>query len=356
MLIDRIRGTHCVRDTGILARYVGLETGRPLSLRLAGSADGLTAERVRQILANIRGTLHYMALPELDAIAAHLERHTPVFSGLLDIEIEKVKVKAHVEGLLRLAAFAGRPLPFQSYEIKGSPKRVILSDSQRELFDRYYGPFYAHVTRAGAISTERLQALMGGSTGSLDADQSSMGRRLEGFIACLKKLDFPVFESEDAVWISAPGAPGLPVARIKRLLQATSVIELSSRTEEKVIYAGLSVGDRLPRDILLALLDREKIHVVDNVVKFFSSEETSIDRTLIVQEHAPDQSQQGETGTALYRMISIIRAQKGRMPKKAFFNACIQSGIALATARVYGYNSGLFTIEREEIALRLPSG
>lgn len=356
MLIDRIRGIHCARDTGLLARYVGLETGRPLSLRLAGSADGLTAERVRQILANIRGALDYMALPELDAIAAHLDRHTPVFSGLLDIEIEKGGVKAHIEGLLRFAVFAGRPLPFQSYEIKGSPKRVILSDSQRELFDRYYGPFYAHVTRAGAISTERLHALMVSSTGSLDTDLPSTGRQLEAFIACLKNLDYPVFESEEATWIGAPGAPGLPVTRIKRLLQATPAIELSSRTEEKVLNAGLSDGERLPRNILMALLARERIHVVNNVVKYVSSEEISTDCTLIIQGHASDQSQQGEPGTALHRMISIIRAEKGRMPKKAFFDACTQAGIALATARVYGYNSGLFTIEREEIALRLPSG
>lgn len=347
MLIDRIRKAHCARDTGLLIRYLGLETGQPLSLRLAGSADGLTAERVRQVVANVRQSLTFMALPEFAELSGYLDVRTPCYSGSLTFPIEKssgLQSSAgqafHVEGLLRLAEFSGHPTRFHARTLKGFKEKIILSDQQGRLFDLYYDLFYAGAARAGALSPARLRdaALAKGRDASIETAQA--------FFASLEKLGLsaiPCGSSER--WLGLPDSPGLPVVRIMRLLQAIPSFEISPRVEEKIVYAGLHEHEKLPRPVLSARLERENIRIDDNVVKyehgaFVKSENAQLEIT-----------NAGDSGLTILRMIEIIRAFGGRMPKKAFFNACMQSGIKLATARVYGYNSGLFMVAGEEIGL-----
>lgn len=347
MLIDRIRKAHCARDTGLLIRYLGLETGQPLSLRLAGSAEGLTAERVRQIMANIRQSLTFMALPELAELSDFLDTHTPCFSGLLNFPIEKnggfrpaPGQAFHIEGLLRLAEFAGRRTRFYARTLKGIQGSVIVSEEQGRLLDLYYDLFHAGVARSGALTPERLYwaALGRGRAASIETAQA--------FFVSLGKLGLPAIEcGSSGRWLRLPGSPGLPAVRIMRLLQAIPAFELSPRVEENIVYAGLHENEKLPRTVLSECLGCEDIRIVDNVVKYEHGTSAMSDKERLEKTNA------GDSGLTILRMIEIIRAFGGRMPKKAFFNACMQSGIKLATARVYGYNSGLFVVAGEEIGL-----
>lgn len=350
-IIDRIRTHFCERDTGLLVKYLGLETGLPCSLRQAGHDDHLTAERVRQIIVDIRQTLPFIEFPEISKTAILFEHGVPFFCGQQSRSIEKESGLPDEATFLRFAHFTGQKIPFEVYELKGFSRKIIISEYQLMIFSVYYDLFHSMASRSGGVFMGRLH----------DAAEA-VGRHstLDGvsyFARCLSRLGFPVIDvkTPEGLWLGLPVKMTLPGRRILRLLDALPVLAITDRVMEKVIHAGIDIQDRIPATIFPDWIGSAGVTMDQNVVRLKAGEAImgAKSSSMPIDSHKRESSTEKGLDATLVRMIALLRRAGGRMSKKAFFDCCTAQGIALATARVYGYNSGIFRIEEEDITIPL---
>ena len=350
-IIDRIRTHFCERDTGLLVKYLGLETGQPCSLRLAGLDDRLTAERVRQIIADIRQTLPFIEFPEFATTADLFRNDVPFFCGHLPHSIEKEWGLPDEETLLRFAHFTGQKMPFDTYELKGFHRKIVISEYQLMIFSAYYDLFYSLAARSGGVFMERLH------DASKAAGRHSTIERISYFARCLSRLGFPIVDGKtsEGIWLGFPVQMTLPGRRVLRLLDVMPSLVITDRVMEKVIHAGIDIQDRIPKAIFPDWIRSAGVTMERNVVKLEPVEANAPVRSASMPIDLCRYDSRTDRGiaAALVRMIVLLRDAGGRMAKKNFFDACAAQGIALATARVYGYNSGIFRVEEEDITIPL---
>ena len=312
------------RNREILYEVCGLSTGKPASMRSVGHRHGLTAERVRQIVAQVRDRLFLAGKQEEIALAKLCEKMgSPSLPVLADDAANKKAESIFGEpitllGLNNLLQAIGRDTKHQSYLLGNSS--TLIHDEAATIIPlwRRISVAAKRIARSrGAVCAEDIVI-------SVSRKNAPVAHSLADLYLSMMPVRASTVTEEGVRWYVFDEMPNM-VRRALFFCQTAGPLSLDYRNS--VIYPPSAVGNGLPMPIVRFVLANYGFRIND-------VEAVLCSKTLVEQT----QSTRRRKGLSkIQEAMILILANNGPMKRGDFLDACTEIGISRVTATIYLY-------------------
>lgn len=311
------------RNLSILCDVCGLESGTPASMRSVGHRYGLTAERVRQIMGQIRDQMFLAGKQEEMALIEFCKQQNSPDLPVIASDIANQKASeifgrpVTLGGLNNLLLAIGRQTGHITVPLGVSV--ALVSEG---------APDIVPLWRKISVAAKRI-ARSRGAVRAADIVQSvstaSEPVREDLVTLCLSIMPYRASASIDGhVWYIFDEMPNM-VRRAIFFCQTAGPLRIERKNS--VIFPPSIVEKSIPLDVVQFVLVNFGFKIV--------GEDAVLGSGVVFRDFAPRDRHLGLSKTQ-ERMINIL-VEHGPMPRDQFLTACVESGINTVTATIYLY-------------------
>lgn len=319
------------RNREILHEVCGLSSGKPASMRSVGHRHGLTAERVRQIVAQARDRLFLAGKQEELALSKLCHRlGSPSLPVLVDDAANQKAQEIFGEpvtliGLNNLLLIIGRETGHQSFFLGNSAALIHKQSENLVPLWRRISVAAKRIARSrGAVCAEDIVVSVSRKSAPVSLDLAEL------YLSVMSIRES--FVLEGVRWYIFDEMPNM-VRRAIFFCQTAGPLSLDYRNS--VIYPPSAVGNGLPLQVVSFVLANYGFRINDGEAVLCS-------KTQVEQKHG---GRRRKGLSKIQEAMIMVLANNGPMKRTDFLDACTKIGISRVTATIYLYRGYFINVD-----------
>lgn len=323
------------RNRDILFAVSGIHDGIERSMRSVGKDFGLTSERVRQIVVQAREIFASILMTgELEKMKTSLKGKTPYLSNQSDELSFSVfaDMSCSLSGANNLFRLLG--IDTGLHTVTWGRSAVLLEEHKLRVLPAWnqVASIARRIARNGGAVSPRVLRTAVINKFSLEED---LFRESDARVY-LQSIPYRGFMMHaEEIWFLLEDVPG-PISRARECAHQLGRISISGMHLKSTLFSHSSLQYPIPEPVFSWLLSQHGFEINGDEARLLNGVSTHRTRGL-----SPTKC----------KMIDILKAASGQMPRDVFLEACVSQGISSNTAYVYLYRCEIFCITDGMVSL-----